>query len=139
VGVHPSDIHDYVAMADAAWHGGVGPWRSASSSDDEDSGGRGLERAGQQRGVRAQDLGLPTIRVRRLPDTGPFGRRRTYEVELTEVGADSPSWTRTTHTPRPLIEPHLGWDEAPTVINAADRAWTGGVGPWATLFPGNTT
>ena len=85
----------------------------------------------------AADLGRPRIRVRRLPDSGLFGWRRTYEVELTEVGATAPTWTKQTRTPRPLIEPYLGWDEAPTVIQAADRAWEGGVGPWATLFPGD--
>ncbi|GAB3787700.1 hypothetical protein [Nocardioides ungokensis] len=85
----------------------------------------------------AGDLGWPRIRVRRLPDSGLLGWRHNYEVEFTEVGASSPTWTKTTRTPRPLIEPYLGWDEAPTVIQAADRAWDGGVGPWATLFPGD--
>ena len=27
-GAHPTDIHDYIANADEAWDGGVGPWRS---------------------------------------------------------------------------------------------------------------
>jgi hypothetical protein len=87
--------------------------------------------------TRARDVGLPTIRVRRLPDSGVLGWRHSYEVEFTDIDADSPSWTRTTRTPLPLIEPHLGRDEAPTVIDAADRSWSGGVGPWATLFPGD--
>lgn len=35
-GVHPTDIHDYVAEADAAWQGGVGPWRSAFPSENQE-------------------------------------------------------------------------------------------------------
>ncbi len=34
-GVHTTDIHDYVAQADAAWQGGVGPWRSAFPSENQ--------------------------------------------------------------------------------------------------------
>ena len=33
-GVHTTDIHDYVARADAAWDGGIGPWRSGFPGED---------------------------------------------------------------------------------------------------------
>ena len=34
-GVHSTDVHDYLAQADQAWDGGVGPWRSAFPSENE--------------------------------------------------------------------------------------------------------
>jgi hypothetical protein len=78
--------------------------------------------------------GLPTIRVRRLPNDGLLGRRARYEVELTPLGRSTPEWTQITHHPRSLIAPHLGQAEASTPVRAADRDWHGGVGPWRSLF-----
>ena len=85
--------------------------------------------------LRAADYEMPRLRVRRLPDAGGGRRgRRRYEVELTEPGAERPSWTRETSRASSALEPYLGIAEAHAVQDAADRAWRGGTGPWASLF-----
>jgi hypothetical protein len=85
-----------------------------------------------RRPLRAADYELPRLRVRRVPDAAD-GRRR-YEVELTEPGADHPSWTRETSDALGALEPCLGVADAHAVRDAADRAWRGGTGPWESLF-----
>lgn len=132
-GQHPTDIHDHLAAADAAWTGGVGPWRSAFPREQQL---RGADPA--ERGHRAADHGMPRLRVRRLPDQdGKRRRRRRYEVELTKPGAERPAWTRETSDPVLVIDPFLGVADAHAVVSAADRAWQGGTGPWESLFPGD--
>lgn len=120
-GVHPADIYDYLAEADRAWSTGVDPRRSAVPSE--------------QAGRTSADYGVPRLRVRRLPARA--GGRRRYEVELTESGADRPSWTRETSDPVPTLDPFLGVGDAHAVVATADRAWRGGVGPWESLYPGD--
>jgi len=65
------------------------------------------------------------IRVRRLPRRWV---RRRYEVDFGDG-----SVPQVTTTPAALIDPILGAGSGWTVVGAADRAWTGGVGPWASL------
>ena len=86
---------------------------------------------------RASDYGQPRVRVRRLPDKKGWRTRARYEVELTEPGADEPSWTRVTTSPVTTIDPYLGVADAHSVVDAADRAWQGGTGPWESLYPGD--
>jgi hypothetical protein len=74
------------------------------------------------------------IRVRRV-SLGRF-RRRAYEVEFTELNAVVPTWTRVTRKPVTLIDPYLGVGDAWAVVKAADRAWDGQRGKWASLFQG---
>ena len=58
-------------------------------------------------------------------------------MELTPLGATSPEWVAETADPQALIEPWLGVADAHDVVAAAARDWSGGVGDWATLYPGD--
>jgi hypothetical protein len=55
---------------------------------------------------------------------------RQYEVDF----GDS-STPQITAAPAKLIDPILGVGDAWAVIHAADEKWSGGVGPWASLYP----
>jgi hypothetical protein len=87
---------------------------------------------------RAHDYEVPRYRVRRLPDERRWGRRRAvYEVEMTTPGKVEPEWVERTHHPESLLVQALGPGDAGSVCTAADRAWTGGVGPWESLYAGD--
>ena len=85
----------------------------------------------------AWDYGQPRVRVRRLADKKGWRTRARYEVELTDPGATAPTWTRVTSSPVTTIDPYLGVGDAHAVVDAADRAWRGGTGPWESLYPGD--
>ncbi|QWC84616.1 hypothetical protein KLP28_13730 [Nocardioidaceae bacterium] len=53
------------------------------------------------------------------------------------VGAVDPGQVLRTRRPLSIIERHIGRDEGPTVIRAADERWRSVRDGWATLFPGD--
>ncbi len=84
---------------------------------------------------RAADYGQPRVRVRRLPDRrGLLFKRAWFEIEFTPVGADVPEWTVQTARPSKVIQPYLPGTEGYAVVHNASERWTGGVGPWSSLY-----
>ena len=69
------------------------------------------------------------LRIRRLPPTRVL-RRPVYEIEAGPSAAHPSGWTATTTTPATRIDTLIGVEEAWALVDAADAAWTGGVGAW---------
>jgi hypothetical protein len=55
-------------------------------------------------------------------------------VEYTPFGADEPAWTKQTSRPEELIAPYISGTDRYDIVRNASRRWTGGVGPWSSLF-----
>lgn len=73
------------------------------------------------------------IRIRRLPSTRVL-RRRRYEVSWSAGELGEATGSKVTTSPLGMLDPVLGVGDAWSVIDAADRAWDGRVGAWASLY-----
>lgn len=122
-----SDGYSLILRASRSWQGGVGPWVSPDPPVVQ-VGGQPVKR-------RAADYGSPRVRVRRLPDQrSRFRTHQVFEVEFTPYGADSPEWTKQTSRPSEVIQPYITGTDRYVVVSRAAELWTGGVGPWASLY-----
>ena len=63
--------------------------------------------------------------------------RPRYEIEFTPVESSEPEWSREVDDARFFLERYWGIADTHAVLDAADASWSGGVGPWQTLFPGD--
>ncbi len=85
--------------------------------------------------MSAADYGMPRIRVRRLPDRRTLlGRRACFEVEFTPYGSQDPEWTVQTSRPSKVVAPYIPGTDGYAIVHNASVRWTGGVGPWSSLY-----
>lgn len=73
------------------------------------------------------------VRIRRLPPSRVL-RRRRYEVEVSGPEPSVVLLRKITTGPVYTVEPYLGIGEAHALVDAANRHWRGGTGPWVTPF-----
>ena len=75
--------------------------------------------------------------VRRLPDVRTlFGERPFYEVGSFTPGVSEPVDVKPTKTPGSvLVKAGVHTTDTHDYVENANRAWTGGVGPWRGIHP----
>jgi hypothetical protein len=82
---------------------------------------------------KGADYDLPKIRVRRVGEVGRWiFRKGIYEIELSELGSSTISWTLRTETPTTILRPFYGLGDAWSVVNAADAADP--LGAWVSFY-----